>query len=601
MVIEQEQQARQRSAYWVSSTTVVIVQFIVVSLLVRNSYFMAEDLYMPGFLSSLPWSWETLSRSMFGHLMPGFVAVWKAVATVGSLSWPLAEVIIVMIHAALLVGTIRLLTALCGRRGWVPLLALAASLSLAVLTCAVWWGAALAPGVGAAAAVWVWDSTIRYLKHRSAARLVAVFATMTLAMCFGERQILTPVYLIGFVLIIGVPGTRTFQERWRSAVDGWPAWATMATVGSAFMLVYLIGDYRSESHDPASVLQMITYLGLGLVQGFLPSTVGVLPGVAPLALVWGATVVVIAGIIVVSWSSSRARHAWSWFFAVFILCQLPIAIGRVGMIGVEDAVNKVRYFPEVTLLFWIAVAVSVATLPRLLNAAARRVAIAAVACTTAASVSLWSWSTISTSTTSPGALSKRFFSELSNPDSVLSGQTLAGEVKLLDVPLPTKIIPSNMFPWTLADRIYPWVRPGVTMTNVVEGSKMLGLDGSAVAPRFRRVFGIMTATDMGCVEAGKNPLTVMTSTRAAPADAGTMVRLRLLTDGTSDLRVLSHRPDGSTWSVSNEAEPVYRVSSGESTLVVPVAPVTADAVLLRVEEGAQVCVLAADMVTPVYK
>lgn len=585
-------------AFWGLALGAAAVQVIVVGLLISNSFFIAEDLWLPGLFAELPWSWDTLTRSMFGHLMPGFVAVWKAVASIGVLSWPLVGVIMLAIHVLLFVGTLRLLVALHGRRWWTPVLALAASLSLAVLSCAIWWGAALAPGVGAAAAAWVWDSTVRYLRARSWQRLVAIVLTMTLGMAFGERQLLTPVYLLGFVLLVGFAPGSTFRERRRLALRAWPAWVAMAVVVAAFLTVYLLGSYRDEAGASAPLSELLAYIGRSITEGFLPSVLGVLPGVGAPAFGWIAVATVAAGVVLTSWNSARTRRGWLWLLAVYVLCQLPIAIGRVGIIGVDVAVDTVRYYPEVTLLFWIAASVAVAGgVPRMEAAAARRIGLAAVGLVAVGATGMWLWSTVTMSTTWIGAKSKQYFSELASPDSTLNSALQSGELRMLDVPLPKKLVPPQMFPWNLADRIYPWVRPGTEMTNIVEGSAMLSTDGSPIAPVFTSVPGVVDFTGAGCVSVGDEPLLVL-SGALTPDDLGMMVRLTIFADAPSVVRVLSDRPDGSSWAVSNLSEPSYPIPIGKSTLVVPVAPVDAHAITLRVERGADVCVSAADLVRP---
>ncbi|MBN9178530.1 MAG: hypothetical protein J0I43_14350 [Microbacterium sp.] len=578
----------------------VLVQVCVIILLLRNSYFIAEDLYLPGLLAQLPWSAETLTRSMFGHLMPGFVAVWKAVASAGTLSWPLVGVIIVAIHVALLVGTVRLFTALHGRRWWVPLAALAASLSLALLSCVVWWGAALAPGIGAVAAVWVWDSTVRYLRARSAPRLLAVLLTMVVAMSFGERQILTPVYILGFILLVGIAPLSTFRARWRVALGGWPAWTAMAVVAIAFLVVYFLGGYREDSGSTAPASAIATYMGRSLVEGYLPSVLGVLPGSSPPILGWVAVGIVGAFVVFTSLKSVRSAHAWLWLLIAYVLCQLPIAVGRVGIIGVDAAVDMVRYYPEATLLFWIAASVAVSAAPRMRDVTRQRTVIAIAAVIAVLMTAVWAWSAATISNTSAGVASKRFFSQLADPSSKLGAALESGEVRMLTVPLPDKVISEGMYPWNLSDRIYPWVRRGTEMTSLVEGSLMLNKDGSGSTPMFTTIHDVAFFSGPGCTSSDEQPVSVLQG-RLTPKLVGGMVRMTVSAKDPAEIRVLSRRPDGSTWPVDNQSGPAYRIPSGVSTLVVPVAPIAADLVTLRVEFGGTVCVTAADLVRPVYR
>jgi len=609
-----ERRSPAERTFWGLAFGAVAVQIVVLGVLIGNSYFVAEDLWLPGFFAELPWSWETLTRSMFGHLMPGFVAVWKAVASIDVLSWPLVGVIMVVIHVLLFVGTVRLLSALHGRRRWVPVIALAASLSLSILSCAIWWGATLAPGVGAVAAVWLWDSTIRYLRNRSWPRLLAVFLTMTVAMSFGERQVLTPVYLLGFVLLVGVVPVSTVRERLRLALRGWPAWVTMGVVGTAFIAVYLLGSYREDAGGASAPMsEMLTYLGRSVVDGFLPSVMGVLPGEVPAIFGWIAVAMVVVFVALTAMNSVRTRWVWLWLIGAYLVCQLPIAIGRVGLIGITVAVEMVRYYPEATLLFWIAVSVAiVGGIPRTVRAIGRPALIASAGVVAIATTGMWLWSTVTMSAVSAGGDSRRFFSELVDPDSALSAALDSGEVRMFDVSPPTSVVASGMYPWNLADRIFPWVRPGTELTSIVEDSVMLGRDGSPIEPEFLPVPGAVDFVGEGCVAAGEQPLPVLIGAltpdvvAGAPPPAGfdkelnAMVRLKITADAPSVVRVLSDRPDGSTWPVSN-LDTTYPIPAGTSTLVVPVALIDADAVTLRVEEGAPVCVTSADLVRPIYR
>lgn len=602
--------------FWGLTIGALAVQVVVISLLIANSYFVAEDLYLPAVFEDMPWSRQTLLRSIFGHLMPGFVAIWKAVASIGVLSWPLVGVIMVVVHVLLFVGTLRLLVALNGRHWWGPVLALTASLSLAILSCAIWWGATLAPGIGATASAWIWDSAIRYLRNRSWPRLVAVLISMTVAMSFGERQVLTSVYVLGFVLLVGLAPTSTFRERFRLALRGWPAWITMGAVGTAFVGIYVFGRYREDAGGaPAPVSEMLAYLGRSVVEGFVPSVMGVLPGAAPAVFGWIAVAMVAVFVGITSWHSSRTRRAWLWLLLAYLLCQLPIAIARVGLIGIDTAIEMVRYYPEVTLLFWITV--SVAIVGGVSHIIDRRALIATTSVVAVAMSCMWLWSAVTMSATSAGGHSKRFFSQLADPNSALSAALDAGEVRMLDVPPPTSVISAGMYPWNLADRIFPWIRPGTKATSIVEGSVMLGRDGSPITPEFLPVEGVVTFTGGGCVAAGDTPFPVLTGaltpqiiagaapsgrfdSPAPPDELNAMVRLRLTANEPAEVRVLSDRPDGSTWPVSNLPDVTYTIPAGTSTLVVPMALVEANAVTVRVENGAPICVTGADLVRPIY-
>ena len=153
-----------------------------------------------------------------------------------------------------------------------------------------------------------------------------------------------------------------------------------------------------------------------------------------------------------------------------------------------------------------------------------------------------------------------------------------------------------MYPWNMADHIYPWVHPGTELTSIVEGSSVLDADGAPIPPSFQQVTGVVTFAGEGCVAFGEEPLLALTG-KLTPDLNGTMVRLVITAEEPSVVRILSDRPDGSTWAVSNLAEISYPMPRGTSPLVAPVAPVEANAVTVRAEEGA-VCVVAADLVRP---
>ena len=130
---------------------------------------------------------------------------------------------------------------------------------------------------------------------------------------------------------------------------------------------------------------------------------------------------------------------------------------------------------------------------------------------------------------------------------------------------------------------------------------MLGLDGSPVAVEFSEVHGVTSFVAAGCIADGDAPIPVLTGVLSSN-ELGAMVRLRITAQTPSEVRVLSTRPNGEAWPLTNVPDDApVQVPAGSSTIVVPVAPVDADGVTVRVEGGGPICVTDADLVRPVYR
>lgn len=458
---------------------VLVAQLGAVTYLLGRSYFFAEDFTFLAVYQDQDVTAELLRTSVFGHLIPGFILVNKYVGTWFGASWTAAAVITVVVQAAGTVAFARLLVALQGRRSVSGLwLTAAFGLSVVVLYTAPWWAATVTIGVTLSAAVATWGCTLRYERSRRWRHLVGLALVYTTSVVFFEKAIVTSAYLGLFVLLVGIRDEDRLADRWRRAWRLWPAWLVIAVITVVDLAFYAAGPYLSESGEPARTSVVVEYLLRTFPEGTFPTLLGAvypestIPGPVPLTAVV-ATVVALAVVGWTSWRSRLARRAWLWYFLVSLVSQGVIARGRLSVFDVDIVVHNLRYQADTVYLFLLALAVAVPAALRQAAPVVRRRALVVAVVAPLLALPLWLQSVHTISTQSPGDDSKAYF-------AALRQDRVPDDAVFLDLPVSPYVIPPQMYPWNMADKVFPLVRPGTTIGHDPDGAVRITADGAVV-------------------------------------------------------------------------------------------------------------------------
>lgn len=470
------------------------------SLLVSSrSYFFADDFFYGDILGSTPLTVELLSRSWFGHFVPGFILLDWTFYRVFGLNWALASVLIAVVVAWGTVAFVRCLDAVIGRKNIATIGGAMFGLSLAVLYQSVWWGAVvtnvipLAAGISAIGCLTRWTSTGR-MQH-----LLAMGLMYGLAVAFYEKSLLFAAYA-GLWTVLVVDAGQPFGERFRLMLRRWPAWLVIGLISSAVLFVYTRGGFAQDLGAPGTVSETAQFVVRGAALGLVPSIFGAdlqqfpyilgpqFAGI-PVQMVELAFAV-LANIVlfIVFIKTVRVDHrSWGpWILAALaiLINQVPLAQARFQFFGIGGG-RLLRYQLDnvFILLAVLTIVVSwylshskTAPTPRISRPrrAARLVggSIALIVCLT-----LWVLSGAKSVERANGVAS-RMWSENLSASLPPEGQ------HLLEAPLPEHIAFAVMYPYNLVSRVVPQIHPEVAVGVELSGGWVIGPDGTAGPAQF---------------------------------------------------------------------------------------------------------------------
>lgn len=467
----------ERSTRWGTAAAAAVVG-IIGFFVARGSYFYADDFLFGNLFGGQELTAELLQRSIFGHLMPGFVLFDVVFYGLVGLSWAWAMVVMLLILAATTVGVVALLDATVGRRRINLLAGVLAAMSLGIVTTVTWWGAALTNMLPLAAGVAFLASATRWDTYRSKRYLFGAGFAYVVALAFNEKSLLFSVYAVlwsVFVLDIG----RTFSERWRRCLRRWQLWLVVASSSLVVVAIYLSGSYRAESGVPAGLATSTLFVVRGVTLGLIPSLFG-LDLQQPIWAQYStflavATNALLLGVIV--WTVRRCRRTigvWAFALAATLVCQVPLAIGRAALLG-ADGGRSLRY--QVDGSVFLVLAITIATVWALISPSRDQpqpvqsrfrswLAQASVAVLFLGSfVAAWSASAAHSVATSPGTAGREWVGQLR---TTWPGE--AGPVVMIEGPMPDTFLFAWQYPYNLASFAMPQLVDNVEFTTDLAGA-----------------------------------------------------------------------------------------------------------------------------------
>ncbi|MEU9830504.1 hypothetical protein AB0D67_03085 [Streptosporangium sp. NPDC048047] len=331
---------RLRYGLTVAALLLVAASLVLKGWLLSRSYFTEDDIVFAGRAVTEPFGWEHLLRVHIGHLMPGGLALVRALTAISPYDWGLVSAVVLALSAAASLALYRLLRLLFGPRPMI-LVPLAFFLfSPAAFQATAWFAAAVNILPLHIAMLMAMCSQVLLLRTGRPRHAVAGLAWTCAGLLFFEKAVLIPpvLFLLTVVLLAGERGVLGAARRHLGL------WLVHAAVAGVYLAAYLAASGRSGGQGPAlpdfyvTVDYAATFFG-GTVPTLLAggpltwgpvTSAGALAGHRPveIAVAWLALAAVVAG-------TCRARRAAvpAWLLAggyLLVADGLLIMIVRSG-------------------------------------------------------------------------------------------------------------------------------------------------------------------------------------------------------------------------------------------------------------------------------
>lgn len=507
----------------------VLIGFAVVFHLrsVGGSYFTQDDYYNFGLAAERGLSWDYLAEPVFQHLLPGARFASWLLQVVAPLSWGVATGALLTAVAASALLLQHVLTLLVGRVWWRFPLTFIFAMSVSHTRNLEWWSGALV-GVPATltglAAIAAW---LHWRRSSSVWWLLASSAMVMVGLGFIAKLVFIPLVLLGLRLFVldRVGGPRSalwvvWRERWQ--------WAVMVLPSVLFLLAAIgFGYYRTGSLLPGPAA-LAEFLGRAWAMGFAPSLLGLASPTGATAsgllAVAAGQLAVVAAVVLTVRRDRAAWRAWAGFAVAFAVLMLVVGISRVAIFG-QGVALELRYFPEVTYLFPIFLALALSPSARLsqppvVPPSRRRPALPGlvallllaaalpVAAASGARAVTEGW---------PGYASRDFMVRAQSDLSFLADE---GRLPVLvDNTVPAEVVAPWLAPYDRYSRVFPLVQPDLAFDRAADDVAVVRPDGTIVEAVVTPVVDLLASPHLtvggtaatvrpGCVAAGEGAVFV---------------------------------------------------------------------------------------------
>lgn len=317
--------------------------------LLSRGWFYSDDVYNLTEARSMGFGWTYLTRDLFGHVEPGFMALAWLVAVPGHAAyrWAVAETAVGFVAMVALAGAAaRALGA--SRRA--ALAAMALSATSAVWVQSLWWASALNAVWGAAFALAFLWAHARWLDDHRARHLLVASAALAVSLSLQEGSIAFLWVAVGATLAWSLPGS--LRDRVRGLWDLRAAWLAYAVpVAACGVLWKVVGQGIGQGRPSPAVLAAAPFVTL--LTGFLPAQLGISlhhpGGAAPVVL----AMLAVAAAVLVRWLRATGRQGW-WPVAIVggavAIRGLLTTFARFAILGWTVGSDQ-RYLPD---LAWVA-------------------------------------------------------------------------------------------------------------------------------------------------------------------------------------------------------------------------------------------------------
>ena len=352
-------------AAWVAG--IVSLHLALWAIVTAGGWLYWDDFILQGQAARLGLSTDLLLNNHDGHVMPAtYLVVW-VVQEISGLDYALVAASMLLGEIVLIAAAITGFRALLGRS--VPtIVALGVFLlSPIMLPGLTWWSAALTLVPLMSCALFATATHVRYLRTGSRSALITTFALVVVALCFFEKSILIPLWLV-LVSVLTEPDTSflgalrtTLVARWRL----WTGWLVLLLAYLAFFAQAAQGRTGLPT-GPGQVFELVrravfNTIAVGLAGGpvrwtpvdYSASFSDPPPWMVGLGILLAGTFLV-AGVR----RASAARKAWTVAGVYLFVDLASFALGRLGENGDPAVVQAGRYVATSMIPISIAIAVT---------------------------------------------------------------------------------------------------------------------------------------------------------------------------------------------------------------------------------------------------
>jgi hypothetical protein len=464
-----------------SLLTILLVQFIVAFVYSGKSYFFQDDFVFLRLMQLSRLDSRLLTRSIFGHFIPGWVLADKTFENVFGTNYGAARWIMTIAVLLATIALYRLLRALVGTSKWVPIVTAVVALCPITLNAVIWWGVAASVFASNAANIAVFGCFVRWNNTKRLRHLVGMAVMYIIAVSFWEKAAFTGLYVFLFAFLV-LDRNLGLRERWRGLWRRWPAWLIFAVVGGLDLGYYFSGTYLDAAGSSPSLKPVIQLLSLSWMEGLAVGVFGIrLPDVeifssAALTMAIPA-LILLAFAVFTCVKSVSSRYVWTFFVIAYLFNQLLLARGRVGIIGIH-AGRDLRYQYDNLYLLAICVAVSGAQLPawRDFGLHVRRTIVASATILVAGCIVLDAITLNRMVASFPGKDVRAYAHNFQRTWK----QTLATDpnARLVDARMPERVIYQNFYPYSLESWVLPQLASGVKFRDGSGAKYTVSEDGT---------------------------------------------------------------------------------------------------------------------------
>jgi hypothetical protein len=328
--------------------------------LVKRAWFFADDLLNFQIARQMGLSWDYLSRSFFGHFLPGHRLLNWAFVSVGG-DWTTAlyvSMVGLFVCFLLFDWTLRLY----GVRTAVRLRSLVwVAFAIPLISSMIWWSAAM----NAVPAMLTSLLAIGLYKKSTASHSVAL-AGAAAASCFvGTTFIEFVAFTPVFVLILESEGWTTTQRgllrRWKLPREAISFAALTVLLHAAYALYYLSKSYRDESGGPPSPRRFLAYADWAVFRGYGTSLIGLdatrFSHAAQVRLGLLMLLAFALGLAYLLMRFTSNRRVLVAFFVTMALHVTLVGIGRAHVGGPRVGLDH-RYFADIVWMLPFTVALA---------------------------------------------------------------------------------------------------------------------------------------------------------------------------------------------------------------------------------------------------
>ncbi|GAB2446490.1 hypothetical protein GCM10027187_10780 [Streptosporangium sandarakinum] len=365
--------ARLRGPVSLGAAALIAVSLVLRVLVLRDSYFVEDDLLFVGNAYGEDFTLDYLTRVHKGHFMPGAIALTWVLSRAAPYDWALVSAVTLVAQALLGVLALRLLRTLFGGR---PAILLPLALFLfcpLTFPAFAWWAAAINAIPLQLALVLALTAQVRFARGEGARYGRRALIWCVAGMAFSTKGVFAAFLLFALTTAyLRDRETGWLRSMWRELRANRWLWATHAAVLAAYTLVYLdrmdtAPGEGAAAPKPGVAADLISLLlgrtfpsgAVGGPVSWTPTPAGGLaaPSGFVVALSWAVLAVTVVATLVYR---RRAHRAWLTLTGYLVFADaIPTVIARGSYLGLVGA--ETRYVADAALV--LAVCLGCALLP----------------------------------------------------------------------------------------------------------------------------------------------------------------------------------------------------------------------------------------------